>query len=70
MGGCTQLTDAALAHLGAVETLSLNGCTQAGLTGAAFAHARGVVSLTVFGCAPAVVAAAAEALAAARAHAM
>ena len=70
MGGCTQLTDAAIAHLGAAETLSLNNCTQPGLTGRAFSFARGLVSLTVFGCSPAVVAAAADALAASRAHAV
>ena len=46
--GCTQVTDAALAHLVGTHTLWLNGCMQ--ITDAAMVHLVGVRVLHIAGC--------------------
>ena len=56
MGRCTGITDAGLAHLRGIHTLSMWGCT--GITNAGLAPLVGIQALIMEGCAPAVIAAA------------
>ena len=56
MSGCTGITNAGLAHLAGIHTLSMRYCT--GITDAGLAHLAGIHTLDMRGCSPATIAAA------------
>ncbi len=50
MSFCTQITDAAFAHLRDIHTLYMWWCNQPAITDAAFVHLRGIHTLVMEGC--------------------